>query len=176
MAARQRLMLAHALSFSRVALAPLAAWSLWADCAMVSALVFAWVVCSDVLDGRVARSRGETTPRGTLVDHGADAVFVTVMTATAAALGLLPVALPIVIAIAFLAYAGGRRRLRPSRLGRANGLAYYGIVAATLWVRHAGSDGGWPHGLYAAGWLLVLSSLLSLATRWWQRAPGPPSP
>ncbi|MCB1749595.1 MAG: CDP-alcohol phosphatidyltransferase family protein [Gammaproteobacteria bacterium] len=160
---------AHLLSLSRALLAPGAAWALWRDAAAMSFAIFAWVVVSDVLDGRVARRRGDASEFGTLLDHGADCVFVTLVIATAAVLGLLPVALPVLIVAAFARYALAARAagggFRGSQLGRVNGIAYFVLVFAVLIVRHF-APAPWAAALLqGAGWVLALSTLLLLVRR-----------
>jgi len=87
-----------------------------------------------------------------------------------AARGAMPVLLPIGIAAAFLQYAfdrpePGSGSPRKSRLGHWNGIAYYVIVAVPVMRDAMGI--GWPHPdqVLAAGWLLVATTLLSIASR-----------
>jgi phosphatidylglycerophosphate synthase len=161
---------ANALSALRLAAAPaLVAATLAGRPAAASAL-FALAVATDLADGAVARRRGEASPLGGLVDHAVDATFVTAGSAALAARGVLPAALPALIALAFLQYAldsrwQGARALRGSPLGRWNGIAYYAIVAVPL-VRDALAL-AWPgRGLVLAlGWALVASTLVSMGDR-----------
>lgn len=160
---------AHLLSLSRALLAPVAAWALWADVALLSCAVFAWAVLSDLVDGRLARRRGEVSPLGTLLDHGADCLYVTAVMAVAALRDLLPAALPILVATAFVRYVLAARAARGhfpgSRFGRWNGVAYFVIVGATLGVRHL-APGAWAADLlWGAGWLLAGSTLLLIVRR-----------
>ena len=133
-------------------------------------LVFFLAVATDFADGWVARRYGEVTPLGGLVDHAVDATFVCAGAAALACAGVLPVLLPTLVAVAFLQYALdsrwlAARNLRPSELGRWNGIAYYVIVAVPI-VRDA-LGLGWPGaGLVTAlGWALVASTLVSMADR-----------
>ena len=164
--------LPNGLSFSRFVLAPIAAWALIEDRTALTVVAFVLAIVSDVLDGRVARARQQTTRVGTLIDHGADATFVTVMLASAAELGLVPGALPLLIVAAFLQYAldSGPRAgapLRSSSLGRVNGIGYFVLVGVAVAVRHFPAFGGLAEALRAAAWCLVVTTLLSIAARAW---------
>ncbi|MGE0483215.1 MAG: CDP-alcohol phosphatidyltransferase family protein [Gammaproteobacteria bacterium] len=157
---------AHLLSLSRMLAAPPAAWALWADVAWLSCTLYAWAVLSDVCDGRLARRRGEASELGTLLDHGADCLFVTLLIATAAARGLLPLALPVLIVFAFARYAWAARlgagTFRGSRLGRANGIGYFVIAGAALVVSHFDPAPWATTVLAAGGWLVLLSTVVLL--------------
>ena len=135
------------ISVSRVAAAPLfvfcchqaangAASGRW-----FAALLFAAVVASDVLDGRLARLRGCATVLGRFLDHGADIFFILFSLAWFASWGWVTGWLPAAIAWAFGLYAfdswrrsgaaGQPRRLLGSRLGHLGGILSY---AAVGWV------------------------------------------
>lgn len=162
--------LPNALSLSRFVLAPIAAWALIGDRMVLSVIAFVLAIASDVFDGRVARARQQTTRLGTLIDHGADATFVTVMLASAAWLGLVPGALPLLIAVAFLQYAldsglGAGRPLRGSSLGRINGIGYFVLAGVAIAVQHLSIFGFLAEVLRVAAWGLVATTLLSIATR-----------
>ena len=161
---------ANALTGLRLAAAPVLAAAVLHDLAPVAALVFAAAVATDFADGWIARRHGEASPLGGRLDHAVDAVFVTVGTAALAATGVLPWLLPPAIAVAFVQYALdsralGARGLRPSALGRVNGIAYYVIVAVPV-VRDALAL-SWPGpGLVRGlGFALVASTALSMAQR-----------
>jgi len=153
----------------RLALVPALVACVLADAPRQGALVFALAVASDFADGWLARRRGEVSPLGGTLDHGVDACFASAGLAALAWRGVLPWALAPLVAAAFLQYALGGRTpagaLRGSRLGRWNGIAYYVAVAVPL-VRDA-LGLGWPGpGLVRAlGWLLVASTLTSMASR-----------
>jgi phosphatidylglycerophosphate synthase len=175
--------LANALTGLRLALAPGLVAAILAGRPSVAALVFAIAVATDVADGRIARRRSEASPLGGALDHAVDAAFVTAGTAALASQGALPALLPALIAAAFVQYAVDSRTraggLRGSRLGRWNGIAYYVAVAVPI-VRDA-TGLGWPAPalVRALGWLLVASTLLSVADRLRRalrsrRAPGSP--
>ena len=159
---------ANALSFLRLLLAPALAIAVLHGAPVLATAVFALAVARDLADGWVARRYGEATPFGGFADHAADATFVTVGAAALAAGGVLPAPLPLLIALAFAQYALDSRRvagprLRASRLGRWNGIAYYAIVAVPI-VRDALVLG--------LGWALAASTVVSMLDRLrtWLRA------
>lgn len=175
--------LANALTGLRLAVVPVLVAAILAGAPSLAALVFAIAVATDVADGRIARRRSEASPLGGALDHAVDAAFVTAGTAALASQGALPPLLPALIAAAFVQYAVDSRTraggLRGSRLGRWNGIAYYVAVAVPI-VRDAAGL-GWPAPALvgALGWLLVASTLLSMAdrlrrSRRSRRAPGSP--
>jgi phosphatidylglycerophosphate synthase len=161
---------ANALTALRLLSAPLLAAFVAHGARRSAALVFALAVATDLLDGRVARRRGEASPLGGALDHAVDATFVTVGVAALAGRGILPVWLAPAIALAFAQYALDSRvlagaGLRGSALGRWNGIAYYVIVGIPV-VRDAlalGFPG--PAPVMALGWLLVLTTAVSMADR-----------
>lgn len=161
---------ANALSVLRVLAAPALAASISLRAWHCASLLFALATASDLADGRVARRYGEASRLGRLLDHAADACFVVFGTAALAWRGLLPAALPVLIALAFAQYAldsraVGSGELRPNRLGRWNGIAYYVCVAVPLARELFGAP--WPSAawLHLAGWLVVASTLLSMFAR-----------
>lgn len=165
-----RLNAPNCLSLSRVVMAPVTAWSLLEGLAALSVVAFIAVILSDVLDGRVARARGQTSAFGTLLDHGADATFVSVMLATAAVMGSIPGALPVLIVVAFVQYAldsgaSASAAPRSSQLGRINGLAYYVMVACVIAAHHFFPLGLFAVGLRALAWMLVGTTALSIVSR-----------
>jgi phosphatidylglycerophosphate synthase len=161
---------ANALTLLRLLAAPGLVLTILAGQAGPAALLVALAVVTDLADGPVARRFGEATRLGGLLDHAVDATFVTAGSAALAWLGALPVALPPLIALAFLQYALDSNLvsagvLRASFLGRWNGIAYYAAVALPLARDALGL--GWPAAqvVYGLGWLLVASTLVSIADR-----------
>ena len=164
------LTLPNLLSISRVALVPALAWALLSGVGTVSIGLFCLVVVTDVVDGPIARRRQQTSRLGTLFDHGSDALFVAAACGLCAYLGLLPLLLPPLIALAFIQYALDSRvlagaSLRRSAIGRWNGIAYYVIVGIAIVVHHYARDPVIVSALRALGWLLVGTTLLSIALR-----------
>jgi cardiolipin synthase len=161
---------ATALTLLRLLLAPLLGWAIVVDRPELATVVFWLAVGSDVADGWVARRYGEVTRLGGVIDHAVDASFVSIGCLALAHVGALPVALAPLIVLAFLQYAADSKAfaaqgLRPSQLGRWNGIAYYVIVAVPI-MRDT-LEFGWPEpGLVMAlGWLLVAATLLSMLDR-----------
>jgi cardiolipin synthase len=161
---------ANALTGIRLAVVPALMAAIHADAAGVATAVFVLAVASDVADGIVARRFDEQSGLGRLIDHAADAIFVTAGTAMLAHAHVLPALLPTLIAASFLQYALDAKIAkasgpRPSTLGRWNGIAYYVIVAIPI-VRDALGI-GWPGPalVTALGWLLIGSTLVSMGER-----------
>ena len=161
---------ANALSLLRLVVAPLLAAAIFAGRAEVATAIFALAVATDFADGAVARRYGESSSLGGLLDHGIDATLCVLGLAAHAAAGVVPWALPVLVATAFAQYvldskslAG--RPLRASRLGRWNGIAYFVAVAVPI-VR---DTLGWPWpGATLVWWLaaaLAVSTVLSMADR-----------
>jgi cardiolipin synthase len=161
---------ANALTFFRIFAAPWLVVAICAEATWLAVAVLILAVASDFADGFVARRYGEVSGLGRLIDHATDAIFVTAGTAALAYEGALPALLPTLIALSFLQYAldsGASESSgpRPSALGRGNGIAYYLIIAVPI-VRDA-LNLGWPvpKVVLALGWLLVASTLISMASR-----------
>jgi cardiolipin synthase len=162
---------ANALTLCRLLAAPVLVLAIFSDVVGLALVVFILAVASDFADGFVARRYGEDSGLGRLFDHATDAIFVTAGTVAFAYQGILPAILPVLILASFLQYAldsgisGPRNGPRPSLLGRGNGIAYYGIVAIPL-LRDVLSL-AWPGPVWvlALGWVLVASTLLSMASR-----------
>ena len=164
------LTVANALSAVRLLATPACAWAALTLHWPLAAGLFWLAVVTDLLDGPVARRRGEVSPLGGLVDHATDAFFCTVVLAALAALDLAPAVLPVLVAAAFAQYtldskALAGKALRTSRIGRYNGIAYF-VLAGIPITRNAL---GWewpPDGLVLViGWLLVASTALSMLDR-----------
>lgn len=161
---------ANALSLSRLALVPLLGAAILRDQPLAAGALFALAVATDFADGAVARRRNEVSPLGGLLDHAVDATLCVVGLAAWACRGEAPVVLAPLVAAAFTQYvldsrALAGRPLRASALGRWNGIAYYVLVAVPIYRDVLGL--GWPGRIWlvAAGWLLVASTLASMADR-----------
>ena len=167
---------ANGLTLLRLLAAPALAAAVLAGEASAASGLFALAVATDLADGWVARRYREATPLGGLVDHAADACFVTIGSAALALRGELPGWLPLAIALAFTQYVLDSRpapNLRGSSLGRWNGIAYFVAVGVPI-VRDA-LRLGWPAAplVRALGWLLVASTILSALDRLrWAGAAG----
>lgn len=151
------------LSSTRFFLAPVVGYALhhqmwgWAALGWLSAVV------SDLLDGSLARRFGcDNGVLGRLLDHGADACFVTTCLLVLALQGSITPLLAPLIALAFVFYLTDHLRGKsagPSALGKTNGVAYYILAGLPL-----------LQGLLHWDWLkqpvLMLSWGLVISTLW----------
>lgn len=141
---------------------------LFHDWALAAAL-FILVAASDMLDGWLARTLDQATPLGGLFDHATDAVYVSATTWAASVSGLLTPWLAPVIMIAFVQYALDSKalkgeHLRASKIGRLNGVAYFGLVGIVI--ASQAMEGRLLDGpVQFAAWLLVASSIVSIMDR-----------
>jgi phosphatidylglycerophosphate synthase len=152
-----------ALPFAVCMAAPDARHAAWA------ALILAAAIGSDLADGALARRLGTASAAGRLLDHAADVLFVMSGLVAGAVRGAFPWILPVLVAAAFAQYAidsyvvDRARELRPSRLGRYNGILYFVPLGGDIAVR-LGGRAVRPL-LTAVVWLLVASTLLSMGQR-----------
>ena len=140
--------------------APAARW--------LAALLFAAVVASDALDGRLARRLRCASVFGRFLDHGADIFFILFSLGWFASWGWVTGWLPAAIAWAFGLYAfdswrrsgeaGQPRRLLGSRLGHIGGILNYAAVGGVM----AGAALGLPS---APGplWQVALAAVMGVA-------------
>jgi CDP-diacylglycerol--glycerol-3-phosphate 3-phosphatidyltransferase len=161
---------ANLLTLLRLVAAPLAAYAVWRRDDGAALLLFVFAIATDLLDGPLARRRGEASALGGLLDHATDATFVSLGLLACAYRDLVPLGLPLLVGVAFLQYtldsrALRGRALRASRLGRWNGIAYFVLLGVPV-VRD-GIGLGWPPDswVWILGWLLVGSTLVSIGAR-----------
>ena len=161
---------ANALTALRIVCGPLLVLALLERSAWPAFALFWLAVATDLLDGRVARRFGESSALGGFLDHLTDAAFVSLGLAALVLRGEAPALLPALVALAFLQYALDSRvvqggALIASALGRWNGIAYF-VPIGTVVVRDA-LGLAWPGTalVLGLGWLLVASTLLSMADR-----------
>lgn len=147
----------------------LAAWRGQWDSA---AVLLSAAILTDLLDGPVARRFNHHTALGGLFDHATDALFIAVLLAALASRGLITPLLPALVAAAFIQYtldsrALAGRPLKSSWLGRSNGIAYFVLGSIPVYARAL--DLPWLPDLavYAASWVLVATTLVSMADRLW---------
>ena len=140
----------------------------------LAALLLAAALASDYFDGIVARRQGTASARGQLFDHATDCFFVTACLGAAATAGDVPWPLPVLIAIAFTQYVidsywiQRRARLRMSRIGRWNGVAYFAPLVIIATARLDLVPVVTPALRFLAtttAWVLVASTLVSIADR-----------
>jgi cardiolipin synthase len=162
---------ANLVSISRLGAAIPCAYAVVEGVWVIAAALFIYSVCSDFIDGYIARKLGEVSALGGLLDHTSDACFVTLSLAAFAYRGLIPAPLPLLIAAAFVQYvldsrALAGRTLRASVLGRSNGICYFVLTGLTLLSQL--TEIPWPATwLLAAGWLLVVTTVISMLDRAW---------
>jgi CDP-diacylglycerol--glycerol-3-phosphate 3-phosphatidyltransferase len=161
---------ANALSLLRLVVAPLLAAAVARRSPLAAAALLVVAIVTDLADGAVARRHHEASALGGLLDHAVDATLCTAGLAAWACRGQVPWLLPPLVAAAFTQYvldsrvlAG--RMLRASRLGRWNGIAYYVLVAVPIGRDVLGLSGPGAAWIRAAGWLLVATTLVSMADR-----------
>ena len=136
----------------------------------MAALLFSIAIFTDLADGRVARSLGQATPLGGLIDHATDATFVSLILAALAHQGAVPSVLPVLVILAFVQYVVDSKGLagqplRSSSLGRWNGIAYFVLAAIPIFARAFSLS--WPPDslVRTLGWVLVITTSLSIAER-----------
>jgi phosphatidylglycerophosphate synthase len=161
---------ANTLSLSRLLLALLCGGAILENRWPTALLFFAIAIATDLIDGPVARRRGQVSPTGGFLDHVSDATFVSVCLATIAFLGLVPGLLPALVVLAFIQYALDSRvlqghALRASALGRYNGIAYFVVLGIPVVRNGLGltfpSDGV----VWILAWGVVLSTVVSMLER-----------
>lgn len=167
--------MAHLLTGVRLGLAlPLAAAFArpdFLDASLVAALL-ATALATDSADGLVARRRGTASAGGRLFDHATDCFFVTAGLTGAALAGLVPPALPVLVAAAFGQYVFDsylvhrQKRLRMSAVGRWNGIGYFVplVVVATARLEVPGLTGLMPAARLTA-YVLIVSTVVSVVDR-----------
>lgn len=99
-------------------------------------LVFALGVVSDLLDGPIARARGEVSTLGGFLDHSCDALFVVTGFLALSVSGAETAFLSGLIIVSFLEYSWGfitaGTPLQSTVLGRFNGVSYYVLLGFWL--------------------------------------------
>ena len=131
-----RLTLSNAITLLRLVCVPFVFLAILDRSWPLACLLFWLAVGTDLLDGRIARARGESSRFGGLLDHASDASFVVSGLAALALGGRITLILPTLVVIAFVQYVLDSRwlagePLRASGLGRWNGILYFvplGIV------------------------------------------------
>ncbi len=140
-----------------------------ASSAVLAGIVFVVAIVSDIVDGPIARRLGTASVTGRAADHTADFLFVTCGLMAGATRGVFPWILPLLIATAFAQYVidsywlHRQRELRMSWLGRCNGMLYFVPLGGDILIRLG--LGFLEILLTPVIWLLVVSTLLSIADR-----------
>lgn len=167
-------MIANALTAVRLVLAVPVAWGIARPGTLPPGAILACVltaIATDLLDGIVARRYGTASAGGRLYDHATDFVFVTSGLVAAGVAGTVPLALPLLIVIAFTQYVADsywlhrEKQLRMSALGRWNGMLYFvpllalGVSDLTPGTAVLGEL------VRALSWLLIASTFASIVDR-----------
>ena len=172
--------LPNLLGLARIALTPVVMALIllpFAGGGLLAAVIFAVAAITDVLDGRIARARGEVTSLGVFMDLTADKVLVAGVTIAMVEVGLLPTWIVATILGRELV-VGGIRQLAASEsvviaaraLGKAKTLATLLGIFVLLLARDAHTGGplagtGSAGGLAAAGfWLMVAATALAIVS------------
>lgn len=137
---------------------------------LVSGALFLLAIVSDLLDGALARRRDLVTKIGGLIDHAADATFVTVTITCMALQQDRSLLLSILIILAFAQYvfdsqAHRGQRLIASRLGRYNGIGYFLLAGALLLEEILTPPPPWDMALMLFYWGLIITTVLSILDR-----------
>lgn len=136
----------------------------------IACFLFWLAVASDLIDGRIARARGETSAFGGLLDHATDAIFVVGGLVALANFGATPRILPWLVGTAFLQYvfdskALAGRSLRASEVGRWNGILYFVPIGVVVTRDSVGLTFPTNALVLGMGWALVVSTLISMSDR-----------
>jgi phosphatidylglycerophosphate synthase len=167
-------MIANALTAVRLVLAVPVAWGIARPGTLPPGAILGCVLiamATDLLDGIVARRYGTASPGGRLYDHTTDFVFVTSGLAAAGVAGAGPVALPLLIVIAFTQYVADsywlhrEKQLRMSALGRWNGMLYFVPLLALGVSELAPGAEAWGEFARWLSWLLIASTFASIVDR-----------
>ena len=162
--------LPNTISLARIFLAGMVFYYINHGSWFMASVIFWLAILSDILDGFLARKLNVASNIGGLFDHGSDAIFVTLTTASLSYHGYAPHALAIIIPIAFLQYMLDSKTLsgqplRASYLGRYNGIAYYLFAGFPIMQMVSGIvliPFDW---FIWVGWGLVVSTLISIIDR-----------
>ena len=145
-------------------------WSLYNSLWYVAVGILWTAIFTDIMDGYLARKSSSASSLGGLLDHGSDAVFVTLSIAALTTHGFAPQLLVLLIPVAFLQYMLDSKSLtgqplRASQLGRYNGISYFvfagfPVMQITLGITLI------PFELFIwLGWGLVVTTLISIVDR-----------
>ena len=166
---------ANILSASRFMWALGTVYSILTGMFYVAAGLFVVACLSDLIDGPIARRRGEASRLGGKLDHAADAFYVTTGIASLSALGSVTTLLAPLIFFAFLeyildSYRSESGQLRPSQLGKWNGIGYFILLGFGIGQEVLFFNIPFLHTLtYTCSWLLVVTTVASIVIRLKQR-------
>ncbi len=162
---------ANGLSLSRLVIAPFTFLVIIDGSYALGLALFCFAVITDAIDGPIARKSGNASPLGGKLDHGADAIYVTLCLTALAYKGFISWALPPLVIIAFLQYLFDsnalkkQKPLRSSQLGRYNGIAYFVLVGIPLVQTTLSLSVFTPISLQVLSWLLIATTIISMLRR-----------
>jgi CDP-diacylglycerol---glycerol-3-phosphate 3-phosphatidyltransferase len=146
---------------------------------IIAFVVFVVAATTDVLDGRIARARGEVSPLGVFMDLTADKVLVAGVLVAMVEVGLLPTWMVALLLIRELVVQGVRQVaatadvvIAARRLGKGKTLATTVGIAVLLLAFDAATGGpiaatGLGTILRLAGaWIMILATALSVVSGW----------
>ncbi|MEO6294675.1 MAG: CDP-diacylglycerol--glycerol-3-phosphate 3-phosphatidyltransferase [Candidatus Limnocylindria bacterium] len=146
---------------------------------LVAFVLFGLAAVTDVLDGWVARARGEVSPLGVFMDLTADKVLVGGVLVAMVEVGLLPTWIVATILVRELVIAGVRQMAAAENvviaarpLGKAKTLTTLAGMAVLLLAHDAYTGGplaatGIGTGAELVGfWLMVLATVLTIVSGW----------
>lgn len=165
-----KLTLPNALSALRLVLAIPSVIAVRQELWGLAGVILLLAVTTDLLDGWFARRLGQVSAFGGLLDHMSDAIFIAATLAALASHGMVPIALPALVVIAFSQYvldskALMGRQLRTSALGRTNGIAYFVLAAFPIFQQGLDVHPVPASWILIAGWALAASTLVSVIDR-----------
>ena len=153
------LTLANSLSLFRLIIAPVTVWNIISGWWLAASFLLILAILSDLLDGPIARKKGQESSTGGLLDHSCDAFLVAVL------LFVLTKTLSF-LQYVFDSKALTGQRLRTSFLGRSNGICYF--VLASLCIFTEALEINLPdYFIVNFAWILITSTLLSMSERLW---------
>lgn len=136
----------NAVSLSRIVLAPVIAWEIWADNSRLALAFFALAAATDFLDGFLARTAQATTRLGVYLDPIADKILLTVVYVALGFTGRVPLwfvaivfgrDLALVVASAIAMKVSSYNNYRPTIWGKIS--TFWQIVAAVAAIASADS-------------------------------------
>lgn len=165
------LTLANSLSLSRLIIAPFSTWSIISGWWLTASFLLILAILSDLLDGPLARKKGQESAKGGLLDHTCDALLVTVLLFVLTKTHGIPLVLPVLVLIAFLQYmldskALFGKKLRTNLLGRSNGISYFVLVSLCIFSEALNINLP-DYLIISCAWILVGTTLLSMLERLW---------
>ena len=163
--------LANSLSLFRLIIAPVAAWNIISGMWLTVSFLLILAILSDLLDGPIARNKGQESDSGGLLDHSCDAFLVAVLLLALTKTHGIPLLLPILVLLSFLQYVLDSKALsgyslRASLLGRSNGIAYYVLASICIFLEVIQMN--LPDSFFTIfSWTLIVSTLVSMSDRLW---------